>query len=114
MPDEVVLVEKLDLPEGVSRKTHFLAIRKDMSVVAIEKTADMIAKAVATRKEKLAVKKVREEKKQSLALEKAQRKAKREEIKSMREDYKAKMEQMRKEQRVQKELLKSKLAKAKN
>ncbi len=100
------------MPEWISRKTHFLAIRKDMSVVAIEKTADMYAKAVVTRKRKTKIRKEKQTIKNALTLEKAQRKASREEIKDMREDYKAKVESLRKEQKIHKEMLASKLKKA--
>jgi hypothetical protein len=109
---EIKIVEKLDVPEGITRKTHFFVIRKDFSVVAIEKTKDMITKSIKTRKKNLAIKKLRDSKRQEIALGKAQRKEAREEIKNMRDDYKKNMERMRKEQRLQKELLQSKLAKA--
>ena len=113
MSTEKILVEKLELPEGVNRQTHFLAIRKDLSVVAIEKTPEMMKKAVETRKAKLLVKKARSDKNKNLAIEKAQRKTKRDEIKAMKDEYKVSMEKLRKEQTLQKEMLKSKLAKTK-
>jgi hypothetical protein len=109
MQDETILVEELSMPEGVTRKTHFLAIRKNLSVVAILKTDKMIAKAVETRKKKTAIKKKIQDKKQTLALERAKRKTQRDEIKEMRTEYKKKMEQLRKESRIQKEMLESKL-----
>jgi len=50
MANEVV-VGKVSLPEGVTRKSHFLGIKKDLTIVAIKKwTPEMRAKANATRK----------------------------------------------------------------
>lgn len=73
--DKVVLVDKINLPEGFSRATHFYVINKDFQVVAIKRTPEMFEKAKATRTTKAKVKRDIAEKKKKLLVEKEQRKA---------------------------------------
>lgn len=110
MTNVVKIVENITIPAGISRKTHFLCV-KGNDVVAIERTKDMLEKAKKTRQEKAKKKKKEQAKKQAVELEKAQRQAKREEKAQVRKDYKQRMEEIRKEQKLQKELLASKLKK---
>jgi len=64
MAENVVLVEKLDLPEGVDRSKYFFAITKELSVVAIEKTKEMYKKGAEKRKAKAKLKRDRIQAKQ--------------------------------------------------
>lgn len=70
-----VEITKLKMPEGVSRKTHFITVNRDYVVIAIERTPEMKAKASATRRANAKVKRERREKKEKKLAEKIQRRS---------------------------------------
>jgi len=113
MVNKTVLVDKVPLQAGMSRKTHFFVINKEMQVVAIERTPELIQNAMKTRKAKTIERKKVQAKRQEVAMQKAKRKELIQEAKTLREEHKKNMERLRKEARLQKELLESKLKRVK-
>lgn len=48
--DKTVLVEQIKVPDGMSFKTHFFVVNKDMQVIAVKRNLDMLKKSSETRK----------------------------------------------------------------